>query len=93
VWWAITTMTTVGYGDLYPRTDFGRVIATGVMVVGIGFIAILTAALAERFLAQEVADAQEVVTGEIEETEADLRGELREIAQRLVELERRLQSP
>lgn len=40
VWWAITTVTTVGYGDSYPQTDGGRVIAIAVMLVGIGFVAI-----------------------------------------------------
>lgn len=90
VWWAMTTMTTVGYGDLYPSTDFGRAIAMAVMLVGIGFIAILTAALAERFVAREVAQAQEEVAEEIESVEMDVRRELCEIADRLVELERRL---
>ena len=50
VWWAIVTVTTVGYGDTFPQTDAGRVIAIVVMFVGIGFIAVLTAAAAERFL-------------------------------------------
>ncbi len=50
VWWAIVTVTTVGYGDTYPHTTAGRIIAIVVMLVGIGFVAILTAAAAERFV-------------------------------------------
>lgn len=50
VWWALTTVTTVGYGDSFPTTDLGRMIAIAVMLVGIGFVAILTGAAAERFL-------------------------------------------
>jgi voltage-gated potassium channel len=43
-------VTTVGYGDIGPMTDTGCVIAMAVMLVGIGFVAILTAAAAERFM-------------------------------------------
>ena len=50
VWWAIQTVTTVGYGDTPVTTDAGRVIAICLMVTGIGFVAVLTAAAAERFL-------------------------------------------
>jgi voltage-gated potassium channel len=45
VWWAVTTVSTVGYGDITPTTDGGRAIAITVMLVGIGFVAILTAAV------------------------------------------------
>ena len=50
VWWAMTTVTTVGYGEPSVNTDAGRVIAIVVMAVGIGFVAIITAAAAERFM-------------------------------------------
>ena len=59
VWWAMTTVTTVGYGDLSPETDAGRVIAIVVMLTGIGFVAILTAAAAERFIANRREPADE----------------------------------
>jgi voltage-gated potassium channel len=60
VWWAITTVTTVGYGDIKPETDGGRVIAVVVMTVGIGFVALLTAAAAERFLRSQRVERREL---------------------------------
>lgn len=56
VWWAMTTVTTVGYGDIQVLSDAGRVIAMTVMLVGIGFVALLTAAAAERFLRRDAVD-------------------------------------
>jgi voltage-gated potassium channel len=43
LWWGITTMTTVGYGDVYPVTDEGRIAATVLMVLGIGLYSAITA--------------------------------------------------
>lgn len=90
VWWAVTTMTTVGYGDLYPTTTAGRFVGLAVMLVGIGFIAILTGAVAQRFLASEVQTLEAEVTGEAESVSAIL-GELRAVRERLAELEIRVQ--
>ena len=53
MWWAITTVTTVGYGDLYPESDTGRILATAVMIIGIGFVAILTANIASYFVEKD----------------------------------------
>jgi voltage-gated potassium channel len=47
----VSTVTTVGYGEIVPTTDAGRVIAMTVMLTGIGFVAVITGAFAERFLA------------------------------------------
>jgi voltage-gated potassium channel len=46
LWWAITTVTTVGYGDRYPTTTEGRFIAVGLMVAGIALLGVVTASLA-----------------------------------------------
>ena len=50
LWWAIVTTTTMGYGDYTPVTLPGRVIATGVMVVGIGLIGTVSATVAAWFV-------------------------------------------
>jgi voltage-gated potassium channel len=50
LWWAITTVTTVGYGDLYPVTIEGRLVAVVLMVTGVGTFATLAGALATWFM-------------------------------------------
>ncbi|MCB0918781.1 MAG: potassium channel family protein [Actinobacteria bacterium] len=50
LWWAITTMSTVGYGDMYPVTVQGRLIAGALMVTGIAVLGIVTASLAGWFM-------------------------------------------
>ncbi|OFW02253.1 MAG: hypothetical protein A3J29_23170 [Acidobacteria bacterium RIFCSPLOWO2_12_FULL_67_14b] len=53
LWWAVTTTTTVGYGDIYPKTGEGRLIAVFLMLTGIGVIGIFTATIASLFMAQD----------------------------------------
>lgn len=50
VWWAITTMSTVGYGDKYPITNAGKVIATLTIIAGVSLIGMLTAEIAVIFI-------------------------------------------
>ena len=45
LWWAVATVTTVGYGDVTPRLRQGRIIGAVVMLAGIGFLAVITAAV------------------------------------------------
>jgi voltage-gated potassium channel len=82
IWWAITTVTTVGYGDIYPESTAGRMIAITIMLVGIGFVALLTAFIADRFInVSTAAEAKEDLILE----------ELQSISARLDGLERRLE--
>ena len=55
VWWSITTITTVGYGDLFPVTGTGRVIAVVLMFGGISLVGVVTATLAS-WIVQRVAE-------------------------------------
>jgi voltage-gated potassium channel len=79
VWWAVVTVTTVGYGDLYPHTVAGRIIAMCVMLLGIGFLAVLTATVASHFVQvdQQSESSQVLETlGRIEADVAELKAQL-----------------
>jgi voltage-gated potassium channel len=89
VWWAIVTVTTVGYGDIVPKTDAGRVIGIVVMLGGIGFLAVLTAAIAQRFIAVGAAPAAEEPPPADDDRLARLERKLDLIHERLDRIERR----
>jgi voltage-gated potassium channel len=52
MWWAMQTVTTVGYGDVTPHARAGRLVATVVMLEGIAFLAIVTAAITSTFVSR-----------------------------------------
>jgi voltage-gated potassium channel len=58
VWWAFTTVTTVGYGDRYPVTATGKLVAVGLMLAGIALLGVVTASFAS-WLLDRVAEAEE----------------------------------
>jgi voltage-gated potassium channel len=65
IWWSLTTVTTVGYGDLYPVTQMGRFIASILMLGGVGLFGSLTALIASYFTAKEVQDQPNPLLGEL----------------------------
>ncbi len=71
LWWAVTTMTTVGYGDTYPTTATGRVVATVPMVGGIALLGVVTATLAS-WLVERVTEANEAEQAATRAQVADL---------------------
>ena len=52
LWWAVQTVTTVGYGDQVPTTTAGKSIAALVMLLGIGFLTVITASITGAFVAR-----------------------------------------
>ncbi len=58
LWWSIQTVTTVGYGDNVPTTFAGRALAAFVMLFGIGFLTIITAAITSTFVARSQLEAK-----------------------------------
>jgi voltage-gated potassium channel len=53
LWWAVQTVTTVGYGDHVPASTAGRALAALVMLLGIGFITVITAAITSAFVTRQ----------------------------------------
>ena len=52
LWWAVQTVTTVGYGDYVPTSVAGRLLAALVMLLGIGFLTVITAAITSAFVSR-----------------------------------------
>src|SRR5436190_24392004 len=56
IWWALQTVTTVGYGDVTPLHTSGRIVAAFVMLEGVAFVAIVVAAITSTFVARAQRD-------------------------------------
>ena len=84
LWWAVVTVTTVGYGDVAPVTLGGRALGVALMVVGIGIFGMFTASVAARFVESD-SDADPGV--------ATIGEELRALRLQIAALEQRLTDP
>lgn len=101
MWWVLQTVTTVGYGDYTPRNLIGRILTSVVMLWGIAFLAIITAAITSVFVAraqQERAlgehDAEAPVIARlvrVDEQLADLTASNRQLDERLLRLQELLE--
>jgi voltage-gated potassium channel len=78
LWWAVTTITTVGYGDRFPMSPAGRGVAVVLMLAGIALFGVITASIAAYFVEQKA--------------EQDLAGRLDRVLERLEVIEAKLRS-
>ena len=75
LWWAVTTMSTVGYGDRYPTTTDGRVVGVGLMLAGIALLGVITATFASWLIGQvreTETEAETATRGDIAELRAEI---------------------
>ena len=85
VWWTITTISTVGYGDRYPVTLEGRIVAASLMVAGIALLGVVTASLASWFV-ENLRRSGAAVERELDEVSADVNRAEAQLAAVLAEL-------
>ena len=97
IWWALVTITTVGYGDITPLTTLGRFVAGTLMFVGLGLIATVTAIVSAKFISNyvdhhtndDVLEKLEELEDEIEkieEIESNVVDKLKELEEEIDEL-------
>jgi voltage-gated potassium channel len=91
VWWAVVTLGTVGYGDIVPKTAWGRVVGSVVIVVGVTFIAFLTATVTSAFVNAAEDEARQEERLREEASEAETRELLRGLKAQLDAIEARLE--
>jgi len=78
MWWALQTVTTVGYGDIVPASTAGRLVATFLLLGGLAFLSVVTATITSSFVARRQAemadDANDPILSRIDRLDARLDG-------------------
>jgi voltage-gated potassium channel len=93
IWWALVTLATVGYGDVVPTTPWGRVIGGVVIVLGVTFLAFLTATVTSMFVAAEQHKEAERLSVLEAARDEETRALLRRLDERLAVIEATFKAP
>jgi voltage-gated potassium channel len=90
VWWAIVTLATVGYGDVVPTTVAGRIVGSMVIILGVTFLAFLTATVTSYFVSSDQEQAKQRELAEREAADKELHQLLERLESRLTSIERKI---
>nr|CEL17290.1 Potassium voltage-gated channel subfamily KQT; possible potassium channel, VIC family [Kibdelosporangium sp. MJ126-NF4]CTQ91480.1 Potassium voltage-gated channel subfamily KQT; possible potassium channel, VIC family [Kibdelosporangium sp. MJ126-NF4] len=89
LWWTLTTISTVGYGDVYPITWEGRLVAASLMIGGIALLGVITGMIASWFL-ERIQQTEDVIHAETDELHVELvtlREEVRKLREQVADQE------
>jgi voltage-gated potassium channel len=92
MWWAMQTVTTVGYGDVTPHHTSGRIIAAFVMLEGIAFLTIIVAAITSTFVARAAKEREIAQASDEDTAQMRIEARLEGLDQRLDRLEQMLRN-
>ena len=87
MWWAIQTVTTVGYGDVTPKDVAGRIVAAFVMLEAIALVSIVTAAITSTFVTRATRPQEAAVLADEQDAEARDQARFDDLTERLDRLE------
>lgn len=90
IWWALTTMTTVGYGDQVPQTTSGRVVAAMIMIMGVAVLGAVAAVVALIFASAVARREERILEAEGRTLEARIEARLDTLDARLARIETQL---
>ncbi|MFN8111587.1 MAG: potassium channel family protein [Solirubrobacterales bacterium] len=83
MWWALQTVTTVGYGDVVPASSAGRIIASLVLLGGLALLSVVTATITSAFVARAQKSTRTDADDELLAEVRELRAEVRSLSERL----------
>jgi voltage-gated potassium channel len=92
MWWALQTVTTIGYGDVTPKEPSGRIVASFVMLQGVALLTITIAAITSTFVTRAAREGEDAGAND-EQVEVRIEAKLDDLAARLERLEAMLAEP